>query len=141
MYNKSEVLWIDWPDMNSILLEQTALNDKLSQRFIALDPGGYFLIYLDRDLNLICADHYSNEINDKGLAVDPDSGEVIACDGGQKRLPTVVFNAKTAKELCIEIFEQADHCVVTCLDHAAYLGREFMKAEAALAQGKDYVQD
>lgn len=141
MYNESEILWIDWPDMNSILLEQTALNDKLSQRFIALDPGGYFLIYLDRDLNLICADHYSNEINDKGLAVDPDSGEVIACGGGQKRLPKVVFKAKTAKELCIEIFEQADNCVVTCLDHAAYLGREFMKAEAALAQGKDYVQD
>lgn len=128
--------------MNSILLEQTALNDKLSQRFIALDPSGYFLIYLDQDNHQICADHYANDINENGLAVDPDSGEVIACHGSsQKRHPTVCYKAKTAKELCIEIFETPESCVISYLDHAAYLGREFMRAEYALAQGKDYVQD
>ena len=56
-------------------------------------------------------------------------------------MPTVCYRAKTAKELCIDIFEKPKSCVVTQLDHAAYLGREFMKAEDALAQGKDYVQD
>ena len=130
------------PNMTSILLEQTALNDKLSQRFIALDPGGYFLIYVDREKSLICADHYSNDINEQGLAVDPESGEVIACQGGsQKRLPTQCFKARTAKELCIEIFEKSESCVVTVMDHAAYLGREFMRAEFALAHADDYVQD
>lgn len=128
--------------MTSILLEQTALNDKLSQRFIALDPGGYFLIYIDRDQKLICADHYSNDINEQGLAVDPESGEVIACSGGsQKRFPTVCFKARTAKELCIQIFETSESCPVTMMDHSAYLGREFMRAEYALAHGNDYVQD
>ena len=128
--------------MSSILLEQTELNDKLSQRFIALDPGGYFLIYVDQESKLICADHYSNEINEQGLAVDPETGEVIACSGGnQKRYPTVCYKAKTAKELCIEIFETPTTSVVTLLDHAAYLGREFVKAEHALAHGLEYVQD
>lgn len=128
--------------MTSILLEQTALNDKLSQRFIALDPGGYFLIYLDRENSCICADHYSNDINEQGLAVDPESGDVIACSGGnRKRLPTACYKAKTAKELCIQIFEASESCVVTRFDHAAYLGREFMKAEYALAHGENYVQD
>ena len=121
--------------MTSILLEQTTLNDKLSQRFIELDPGGYFLIYIDREKSLICADHYTNDINEQGLAVDPDSGDVIACRGStQKRLPTICFKARTAKELCIQIFETSKSCAVTKLDHAAYLGREFMRAEHALAR-------
>jgi len=30
---------------------------------------------------------------------------------------------------------------VTRLDHAAYLGREFVRAEIALATGQEYVQD
>ncbi|MCM1985058.1 DUF4346 domain-containing protein [Lyngbya confervoides] len=127
--------------MNSILAEQTQLNDKLSHRFIALDPAGYFLIYLDREHSLICAEHYTNEINEKGLAVDPDTGEVIACQGNAPRVPTAIFRAKTAKELCIAILEQPDLRLVSYLDHAAYLGREFMKAEYALAHQLDYIQD
>jgi hypothetical protein len=42
-------------------LDQTqlkALDDKLSNRFIDLDPGGYFLIYLDAEQGLICAKHF-----------------------------------------------------------------------------------
>jgi len=76
------------------------------------------------------------------LAVDPETGEVIACSGGNaKRYPTVCHKAKTAKELCIEIFEKPENSVVTMLDHSAYLGREFMKAEHALAHNLEYVQD
>ncbi len=127
--------------MNAILESQTATNDKLSQRFIELDPGGYFLIFLDKSAGLICAEHYANDINDQGLATDPETGEPLACRGSLKRQPTARFQAQTAKELCIQIFEQPEICLVTKLDHAAYLGREFIRAEIALASGTDYLQD
>lgn len=128
-------------DINALLNEQDQINTRLSKRFIELDPSGYFLIYVDREKTLICADHYTNSINKKGLAVDPDSGEVIACQGGKKRTPTQKFSAKTAKELCIQLFETDTVNLVTKLDHAAYLGREFIKAEIALAHNSQYIQD
>ena len=31
-----------------------AIDDKLSKRFLELDPAGYFIIYLDRGAGLIC---------------------------------------------------------------------------------------
>lgn len=127
--------------MNAILESQTATNDQLSQRFIELDPGGYFLIFLDQSAGFICAEHYSNNINDKGLATDPETGEPLPCNGSLKRLPTRSFKAQTAKELCIQIFESPQTQLVTKLDHAAYLGREFVRAEIALADGTPYVQD
>jgi dihydropteroate synthase len=127
--------------MNAILESQTATNNKLSQRFIELDPGGYFLIFLDQEAGLICAEHYSNTINDKGLATDPDTGKPLSCNGSLKRQPTACFKAQTAKELCIQIFEASQTISVTKLDHAAYLGREFVRAEMALASSTDYVQD
>lgn len=61
--------------------ERKAIDDKLSKRHIDLDPAGYFIIYLEREAGLICAEHYTNIINEKGLAVDPETGEVIACRG------------------------------------------------------------
>lgn len=119
-----------------------ALDDNLSNRFIDLDPGGYFLIYLDTDQGLICAKHFSNTINDKGLACDPETGEPLPCNGTVERQPTRVYTGRTAKELCIAIFEDANTpCPISYLDHAAYLGREFMRAEAALIAGEAYVQD
>lgn len=127
--------------MLSLLEEQTLINDKLSQRFIALDPGGYFLIYIDTENALIYAKHFTNAINEKGLAVDPETGEPFPCGVKVERQPTAVFQAKTAKELCIQIFEAPEICLVTKLDHAAYLGREFMRAELALAMGQVYIQD
>lgn len=122
--------------------ELTALDGKLSNRFIELDPGGYFLIYLEPDLGLICAKHFSNVINEQGLACDPDTGEPLPCDGGVQRQHTYVYSGRTAKELCIAIFEANESpCPVTRMDHAAYLGREFVRAEMALLSGQDYVQD
>jgi dihydropteroate synthase len=127
--------------MLSLLEEQTLINDKLSQRFIALDPGGYFLIYIDTENALIHAKHFTNAINEKGLAVDPETGKPFPCGVKVERQPTAVFQAQTAKELCIQIFEAPEISLVTKLDHAAYLGREFMRAEMALATGQPYVQD
>lgn len=118
-----------------------ALDHKLSNRFIELDPEGYFIIYLDREAGLICAKHYSNVINDKGLACDPETGKPLPCDGTLQRPPTTTFTGRTAKELCIKIFEEAKPCPLSFLDHAAYLGREFVRAEMALLTGQDYIQD
>lgn len=119
-----------------------AIDDQLSKRKIDLDPGGYYVIYLDREAELICAKHYTNLINDQGLAVDPDTGEVIAC-GGKKveRVAETLYTARTAKEMCVKVIEEPQPCLITMLDHAAYLGREFTKAEYALITGEEYIQD
>ena len=127
--------------MLSLLEQQALINDKLSQRFIALDPSGYFIIYIDTEISLIYAKHFTNIINEKGLAVDPETGEPFPCGVKVERQPTAIFEAQTAKELCIQIFEMPQVSLVTKLDHAAYLGREFMRAELALAMGQGYVQD
>ncbi|MGC9526712.1 MAG: DUF4346 domain-containing protein [Limnospira sp.] len=121
--------------------DRAALDDKLSQRFIELDPAGYFIIYIDRDAGLICAEHYSNDINEKGLAVDPDTGEPFPCKGGLQRTPMGIYRGRTAKELGVKITEEADPCPLTCYDHALYLGREFVRAEMALNAGQEYIQD
>ncbi|MGJ5672007.1 MAG: DUF4346 domain-containing protein [Nostochopsis sp.] len=117
------------------------IDDKLSQRHIDLDPGGYFIIYLEQETGLICAKHFTNVIDDHGLAVDPETGKVIPARGKVARTHTTVFTGRTAKQLSVEIFEKTKPCPVTQLDHAAYLGREFVRAEIALVTGQEYVQD
>lgn len=124
------------------LQDLTDLDNRLSQRFIELDPAGYFLIYLDRDQGLICAKHFTNVINDQGIACDPETGKPLPCKQGVQRQHSHVYTGKTAKELCIAIFEAGDRpCPVTRTDHAAYLGREFVRAEIALLADQDYIQD
>ena len=127
--------------MARTLEDLTAIDNKLSKRYIELDPGGYFLIYLDREAGLICAKHFTNTINERGLAVDPETGKPIPTQGKVERTHTKVFSGRTAKEICIQMFEQNQPCEVTYLDHAAYLGREFVRAEIALVTGQVYVQD
>jgi len=127
--------------MSQTIIARSEIDSELSKRHIDLDPAGYFVIYLDRQAELICAEHYTNNINEQGLAVDPETGEVIACKGGVKRSPTKVFTGRTAKEICVKIIEQTQPIPLTMLDHAAYLGREFMRAENALISGEEYVQD
>ena len=125
-----------------LTVENLALiDDRLSQRHIDLDPSGYFIIYLDREASLICAKHFTNVINDNGLSVDPDTGKVIPARGKVQRTHTKIFSGRTAKELCVEILEKTEPCPLTMLDQAAYLGREFTKAEMALVKGEEYIQD
>ncbi len=126
--------------MARMLEDLTAIDDKLSKRHIDLDPEGYFIIYLDREAGLICAKHFTNTINERGLAVDPETGKPIPARGKVERTHTQVYRGRTAKEICVEIFEQVA-TPVTRLDHAAYLGREFVRAEIALLNGQEYVQD
>ena len=127
--------------MATTLDSLAAIDDKLSKRYIDLDPEGYFIIYLDREAGLICAKHFTNVINERGLAVDPETGKPIPVRGKVERTHTRVFSGRTAKELCVQIFEQTQPCPLTRLDHAAYLGREFVRAEIALVNGQEYVQD
>jgi dihydropteroate synthase len=121
--------------------ELAALDDKLSKRFIDLDPEGYFIIYLDREAGLICAKHYTNAINEKGLAVDPATGEPIPCRGKVERTHTALFTGRTAKEIGMKITEETKPSPLSRLDHALYLGREFVRAEIALISGQEYIQD
>jgi dihydropteroate synthase len=127
--------------MDLTIDDLTVIDDKLSQRHINLDPNGYFIIYLDRTEQVIHAKHFTNIIDERGLAVDPETGKVIPARGKVERTYTTVFTGRTAKELCVRIFEEIQPCPVTFLDHAAYLGREFVRAELALLTGKDYIQD
>ncbi len=119
----------------------TALDRELSNRHIDLDPNGYFIIYVDREAGLICAKHYTNIINDRGLAVDPETGKVIPAKGKVTRTSTTLFTGRTAKEVCVKLFEHTQPCPVGMFDHAAYLGRELVRAEIALLSGAEYVQD
>lgn len=117
------------------------LDDRLSQRFIDLDPAGYFLIRIDRAAGELVAEHYGNGIDERGLATDPDTGEVLSCRGGGPRVPMAVFRGLTAKELGIALTEGEGPHPLSRLDHALYLGRELQRAETCLEQGLDYVQD
>ena len=119
----------------------TAIDSELSNRQIDLDPQGYLIIYVDREAGLVCAKHYTNVIDDRGLAVDPETGKVIPAKGKVTRTNTTLFTGRTAKELCVKLFEQTQPCPVGMLDHAAYLGREFIRAEIALLSGAEYIQD
>ena len=121
--------------------DRQALDDQLSQRFIALDPSGYFLIKLDRVAGELVAEHYGNGIDERGLATDPDTGEVLQCRGDGPRLPLAVFRARSAKQLGIALSEGEGPWPMSRLDHALYLGRELQRAERCLEDGSDYIQD
>ena len=129
------------PQMNAITEACKALDDQLSQRFIALDPAGYFLIKLDREASELVVEHYRNDVDERGLATDPETGEVLSCRGGGPRTPAQVYRARSAKEMGIQLTEGEGPHPLTCLDHALYLGRELQRAELALLSGTDYVQD
>ena len=119
----------------------SSLDDQLSQRFIELDPSGYFLIKLDAEAGELIAELYSNDLDERGRATDPETGKVLACRGGGPRSPSTSFRGRTAKELGIALTEADGTLPVSRLDHALYLGRELQKAEACLKAGVPYRQD
>ena len=79
------------------------------------DPAGYFVIYVDRDRGVLTLEHYTNE------------GMLDA-----------LFAGSSAAELYTPAIERD---LISRLDHAAYLGRELARAEAALHTGATYRQD
>lgn len=79
------------------------------------DPAGYFVVFAERDRGAIMVEHYSN----KGI------------------LDVVITGEKPAEIF----FPIIDKGLVSRLDHAAYLGRELARAEAAIQCESEYVQD
>jgi tetrahydromethanopterin S-methyltransferase subunit A len=79
------------------------------------DPAGYFVIFIDRDLQLLYMEHYQNH----GIL-------------------DAVIKGKTAAELYIPAIDKG---LLSRMDHAAYLGQELTKAEHALVSGNSYNQD
>jgi dihydropteroate synthase len=89
----------------------------------------------------LIAEHYGNGIDERGLATDPDTGEVISCRGGGPRSPLKIYRGRSAKELGMALTEGDGPHPISCLDHALYLGRELQKAERCLEDGSTYTQD
>jgi dihydropteroate synthase len=121
--------------------QRRSLDDSLSSRSIALDPAGYVLIRIDPEAGELIVEHYGNTINDRGLATDPDTGEVLACRGGVARQPLAVYRGATAKVVGIALTEGPAPHPISRLDHALYLGRELQRAEQCLLSGEVYIQD
>jgi tetrahydromethanopterin S-methyltransferase subunit A len=82
---------------------------------LMFDPAGYFLIIPDRHSRMIVCEHYASD------------GRLIHTIEGER--------ASDICDTCVELG------LVSKLDHAAYLGRELMRAELALSLGLDYDQD
>ena len=126
----------------SLAVAIDALDERLSQRFIALDPSGYFLIKVDADAGELVLEHYGNIIDEKGLARDSDTGEVLSCKGGNGlRQPSRIYRGSSAKQVGIQLTEGDGPHPLSRLDHALYLGRELQKAEQCLREERIYVQD
>ena len=113
---------------------------KLSQRDIVLDSSGYFIIKIDQINKKIVVEHYLNNINEKGIALDPITNKPIQCDKKNKRQYNKIFEGNTAKEIGILITEKNNN-LISKLDHALYLGRELQKAEECLLKNDEYIQD
>ena len=79
------------------------------------DPAGYFVVYVDRARRSLSLEHYRKDGVLDGIIEGHTAAEVYT--------PAV------------------DLGLLSRLDHAAYLGRELARAEAALDAGTPYVQD
>ena len=117
------------------------LDDKLSKRQIELDPKGYFLIKIEPLRNELILEHYLNDIDNKGRAIDPESGQPIGCQTKRSNQPNQIFRGNSAKEVGIQISEGHGPLPISRLDHAIYIGRELQRAEQCLRNGKQYIQD
>ena len=82
-----------------------------------MDPKGYFKIYLDEKKKRIRITHFNNSVNFK------DATLTLVGDDAESLYKAII---KTD--------------LVSRLDHAAYLGKELVKAELALKLGMSYSQ-
>ncbi len=133
--------------MNNLDLKEDLINSiklldaKLSKRQIKLDPKGYFLIKIEPKTNELILEHYLNDIDQKGRAIDPKSGEPIGCKTKSRNQPNNIYRGKSAKQLGIQISEGHGPFPISHLDHAIYIGRELQRAEQCLITGEQYIQD
>tara|TARA_Y100001968_G_scaffold311982_1_gene334659 strand:- start:180 stop:581 length:402 start_codon:yes stop_codon:yes gene_type:complete len=118
-----------------------SIDNELSKRFIQLDPTGYCLIKIDPKRQELIVEHFTNNLDEHGVAIDPETGKPLKCSGDLKRIPTQIIKGKTAKEIGIKLTEGKTNDFPSRLDHALYLGRELQKAEICLIEGSNYIQD
>ena len=116
------------------------IDKELSNRDIDLDPLGYFIIKADLNKNQIIVEHYLNNIDREGIAIDPVTNKPIECDSKGERKYNKIFKGNTAKELGVLITEKEDD-LISKSDHALYLGRELQKAEYCILRDIKYIQD
>jgi adenosylcobinamide kinase/adenosylcobinamide-phosphate guanylyltransferase len=125
--------------------EASMLDKTLSARGIAMEAKGYWIIKVDRSKTAIVAEFYSCIVNDKGEVCDLEGKKIKCCGDGKKERPAPmkVFEARTAKELQVEIFERWTDVkdVMSMLEHACYIGREAQRAEHCLYAGEYYQQN
>tara|TARA_B100001115_G_scaffold156494_1_gene128403 strand:- start:190 stop:576 length:387 start_codon:yes stop_codon:yes gene_type:complete len=127
-------------DLEDLKIKNAITDKKLSKRDIVLDPSGYFIIKIDKINKKIVVEHYLNNIDSKGIALDPKTNKPIECDKKNKRDYNNIFEGHTAKEIGILISEKNNE-LISKFDHALYLGRELQKAEECLIKDDDYIQD
>ncbi len=126
--------------IEDLKIKNKLIDKKLSQRDIVLDSSGYFIIKIDQVNKKIVVEHYLNNIDDKGIALDPITNKPIQCDKQNKRQYNKIFEGNTAKEIGILITEKNTN-LISKFDHALYLGRELQKAEECLLKDREYIQD
>ncbi|MCX6820347.1 MAG: thymidylate synthase [Candidatus Aenigmarchaeota archaeon] len=80
------------------------------------DKNGYFVVSVDADAGEVVVEHRLNDGRPSGY----------------------VFRGKESQELYRRVMNEN---LITKFDHAAYVGQEIAKAEAALHENKKYVQD
>ena len=127
-------------DFSKIWKKKIGMDNDLSNRYIELDPNGYFIIKIDLQTKQIILEHYLNKINEDGYALDPKTNEPIKCDSKQIKSCNETFTGISAKEIGIEITEKRND-LISRFDHALYLGRELQKAEECLYKKLPYIQD
>ena len=120
--------------------EKIEIDNNLSNRYIELDPNGYFIIKINLETKKIVLEHYLNTINKEGYALDPKTNEPIKCDSKEIKTCNETFTGISAKEIGIAITENR-HDLISRFDHALYLGRELQKAEECLYKKLPYIQD
>ena len=127
-------------DFSKILERKIGMDNDLSNRYIELDPNGYFIIKINLQKKQIILEHYLNKINEEGYALDPKTNEPIKCDSKQIKSFNETFTGISAKEIGIAITEKRND-LISRFDHALYLGRELQKAEECLYKNLTYIQD
>ena len=98
-------------DYRKNLEEKIKIDNDLSNRYIDLDPNGYFIIKVDLKENKIILQHFPNNINEEGFALDPETNEPIKCDSKDKRVSNEVFEGISAKQLGILITEERNDLI------------------------------
>ena len=91
--------------------EKIKIDNNLSNRYIDLDPNGYFIIKVDFEENKIILEHFLNNINDEGYALDPETNEPIKCDSQNTRVSNEVFEGISAKQIGILITEERNDLI------------------------------